>query len=61
MTSRVRQDGLIGSKIAIMFESVFVMVKPTLEDLPKYRSDLQELLSSWNLDDGYNCDETGLF
>jgi hypothetical protein len=32
-----------------------------LEDLPKHRSDLQELLSGWNLDDVYNCDETALY
>jgi len=32
-----------------------------LENLPQYRNDLQDLISAWNLDDVYNCDETGLY
>ncbi|CAG8473744.1 10626_t:CDS:2 [Diversispora eburnea] len=32
-----------------------------LEDLPKYRKKLQNLLKDWPLEDIFNCDETGLF
>ncbi|CAG8623907.1 3730_t:CDS:2, partial [Acaulospora morrowiae] len=32
-----------------------------LYDLPQFRNDLQNLLMEWDLNDVYNCDETGLF
>ena len=32
-----------------------------LDDLPQHRKDIQELLSTWDLDNVYNCDETALY
>lgn len=32
-----------------------------LRDLDQHRSDLQDLLRTWNLEDVYNCDETALY
>jgi hypothetical protein len=32
-----------------------------LEELSQYRDNLKNLLSQWNLDDVYNCDETALY